>query len=73
VYVLSRILHDWPDPDAVAILRRCRAAMSNGARLCVLEQIAPDSAGVSQTEQFDLAIKEPEHARPCRRPRAETV
>lgn len=58
VYVLSRILHDWPDPDAVAILRRCRAAMSNGARLCVLEQIAPDSAGVSQTEQFDLAIKD---------------
>jgi len=58
VYVLSRILHNWPDSDATAILRRCRAAMGSGSRLCVLEQIASDSAEVSQTEQFDLAVKD---------------
>ena len=24
VYLLSEVLHDWPDPEATAILRRCR-------------------------------------------------
>ena len=36
-FVLSRILHDWPDDDAVAILTTCRRAMTEGARLYVLE------------------------------------
>lgn len=58
VYILSRILHDWSDSDATAILRRCREAMGNDARLCVLEQIAPDFPGLSQQEQFDLAVKD---------------
>jgi hypothetical protein len=58
VYVLSRILHDWPDVDAVAILRQCRAAMSERAVLCVLEQVAPDSAGLDPDDQFDLAVKD---------------
>jgi hypothetical protein len=32
-YILTRILHDWPDEDAVRILRRIRAAMASDARL----------------------------------------
>lgn len=58
VYVLSRILHDWPDREAVAILGRCRAAMKPGARLFLLEQVAPELSEVGQTEQFDLAVKD---------------
>ena len=58
VYVLSRILHDWPDADAAVILRRCRAAMSADARLCVLEQIAPDASDLDRNDQFDLAAKD---------------
>src|SRR6185312_5211418 len=42
VYVLSRIVHDWPDRDAIAVLRTCRAAMPRNGRLCLLEQVAPE-------------------------------
>jgi hypothetical protein len=38
-YVLAQILHDWDDTQALAILRRCRAAMPDGARLLVLEHV----------------------------------
>ncbi|HEX5018194.1 MAG TPA: methyltransferase, partial [Actinomycetes bacterium] len=58
VYVLSRILHDWSDADAVAILRACRAAMSAGAKLCVLEQVVPDTAGLSAGDRLDLTLKD---------------
>ena len=38
-YVLSNILHDWPDEDCRRILATVRAAMSPGARLWVLERV----------------------------------
>lgn len=38
-YVLSAILHDWSDEQAGAILRTCRAAMSPGARLLLVEAV----------------------------------
>ena len=38
-YVLSAILHDWSDEEASAILRTCRAAMSGGARLFLVEAV----------------------------------
>jgi spermidine synthase len=44
-YVLSAILHDWPDDQALMILRACRAAMSDDAVLLVIEQVvAPENA-----------------------------
>ncbi len=33
-YVLAQIIHDWPDEQALAILRACHAAMAPGARIC---------------------------------------
>lgn len=36
-YILARILHDWPDEDAVRILRRIREAMTPDARLLLIE------------------------------------
>jgi O-methyltransferase domain len=38
-YLLVRILHDWPDEDAVRILRRVRAAMTPDARLLLIEAV----------------------------------
>lgn len=38
-YLLARILHDWPDEDAVRILRRVRSAMTRDARLLLVEGV----------------------------------
>jgi hypothetical protein len=40
-YVLSRVLHDWDDEDAVRILVRVREAMGDSARLLVVEAVLP--------------------------------
>lgn len=56
LYVLSRIIHDWPDDEAAAILRSCRAAMKPGSRLCILEQVVPESAEATMSQQLELAL-----------------
>ena len=43
-YLLSRVLHDWDDEDALRILRVCREAMSADARLLVVDAILPERA-----------------------------
>lgn len=43
-YVLSRVLHDWDDADAVRILRTCRAAMRPDSVLLVVEAVVPPQA-----------------------------
>ena len=40
-YLLSLILHDWDDETALRILRNCRAAMNDAARLLVVELVVP--------------------------------
>jgi len=45
--VLKRVLHDWPDETAVAILRRCRQALRPGGRVLIIDAVilpgnAPD-------------------------------
>ncbi|MDR6534475.1 methyltransferase [Variovorax soli] len=45
IYLIVRVLHNWPDTECVQILRNCRAAMASDARLLVVEQIIePDPA-----------------------------
>jgi O-methyltransferase domain len=45
-YVLKSVIHDWPDEQALAILRTCAAALSGDARLLLIERDTddPDSA-----------------------------
>ena len=38
-YLLSWILHDWPDAAAITILRVIRAAMAPEARLIIIDQL----------------------------------
>jgi hypothetical protein len=40
-YLLKHVIHDWPDEQATAILRNCRAAMTPGARLLIAEGVYP--------------------------------
>ena len=42
-YLLSRVLHDWDDEDALRILAVCRAAMPR-RRLLVVDAILPERA-----------------------------
>ena len=38
-YLLKFVLHDWEDPEAVQLLRRCREAAAPGATLLVIERL----------------------------------
>jgi hypothetical protein len=56
IYVLARVLHNWTDEHAVAILRRVREAMSEQARLIVLERFRTQSGGSVTTAMVDLLM-----------------
>jgi O-methyltransferase domain/Dimerisation domain len=43
-YLLSRVIHDWPDADAAAVLGSCRRAMPTSATLLLVEAVLPERA-----------------------------
>ena len=44
-YIMKYILHDWEDERALAILRNCRKAMSEGGRVLAVDNVvAPGDA-----------------------------
>ena len=53
-YVLKRVIHDWDDEQSVRILRNCRAAMTNRARLLLSEGIVPSGGEPSEAKLFDI-------------------
>ena len=48
LYLLSRVIHDWNDDDAVRILRSCRRAMRDDARLVLVEAVIADRPSISR-------------------------
>jgi hypothetical protein len=42
LYLLKSVLGDWPDPEAMAILRRCAEAARPAGRVVVLNGVSPD-------------------------------
>lgn len=40
-YILSRVLHDWNDEHAIAILRNCRQAMAPRGKVLLVERVIP--------------------------------
>jgi hypothetical protein len=49
-YLLKSIVHDWPDDDAVRLLRSCRSAMRDDAVLLLVERLlgeGPDPRGTA--------------------------
>jgi hypothetical protein len=54
-YVLSNVLHDWPDDQAASILRTVRAAMTQGACLWIVEHVL-DAPGRSFEDSRDLHL-----------------
>jgi hypothetical protein len=67
VYILSKILHDWDDERATAILRPIRAAAPLGARVLVLDAVIPAGNEPNSAKWLDLLM----HAVPGGRERME--
>lgn len=42
VYLLKSVLHDWDDDHCLSILRNCREAMHDQARLAIVEFVQPE-------------------------------
>lgn len=43
IYILSNIIHDWADKEAILILRNCQKAMCDNSKLLIIEQIMPEN------------------------------
>ena len=56
VYLLSRVIHDWDDAQATAILRTCRRAMSPAARLLLVERVIAPGNTPDPTRFSDLTM-----------------
>jgi hypothetical protein len=55
-YLLRHVVHDWPDREAVAILRRCREAAAPGARVLVIEMVVPPANQSGFGKWLDLMM-----------------
>jgi SAM-dependent methyltransferase len=55
-YVLSHVLHDWTDEQALPILRNCRQAMSAEGRLLVVEAVLPPGDQPHHGKLMDLLM-----------------
>jgi hypothetical protein len=53
-YVLAQIVHDWPEEEALEILRTCHQAMAPGARLWLIEQVIESDEVSVDLALFDL-------------------
>ncbi|MGH3278246.1 MAG: methyltransferase [Trebonia sp.] len=60
LYLLKMVLHDWDDDRAMAILRNCRSAATDGGRVLVVEAVIgeigqPDVAVLSDMTMLSVA------------------
>jgi predicted O-methyltransferase YrrM len=56
LYTLQRILHDWDDEHAIAILRSCVEAMAPGGRVLVIESLIEPGNDPSPAKFLDLMM-----------------
>ena len=57
-YLLSWILHDWDDETALRILRNCRAAMNDDARLLVVELVVSAAGDPAPAPGVAMLVKQ---------------
>jgi hypothetical protein len=55
-YFMKHIVHDWDDEDCLRILRNCRAAMPDYAKLLVCEKVIPPGNEPSVAKTIDLVM-----------------
>jgi hypothetical protein len=54
LYLLKSVIHNWDDGAAITILRRCRAAMADHARLLLIERVVPAGNAPAEAKLFDV-------------------
>jgi hypothetical protein len=54
LYVLNRVIHDWPDAEALLILRRCAEAALPLGRVAVVGSVSPDEQGMGLSPETVL-------------------
>ena len=55
-YLLSHVLHDWPDEQCARILDNCYQAMTSKSKLLVVEMIVPSGNEFSVAKLLDLEM-----------------
>ncbi len=55
-YLLSNVIHDWDDERATRILDRCRAALPEGGRVLLAEDVLPTGTEPSPAKWIDLEM-----------------
>jgi hypothetical protein len=55
-YLLSNVLHDWEDADAVRIVATCRAASRPDSILIILENLVPEGDEPAPAKVMDLQM-----------------
>ena len=55
-YILKYILHNWDDEQAIAILRRCHQAMTEGGKLLAIEKVIPPGNEAFSGKFLDLTM-----------------
>lgn len=53
-YLLKHIVHDWDDERSIAILKNCRQAIGEGAKVLILEMVVPTGNSPSAAKMLDM-------------------
>jgi 2,7-dihydroxy-5-methyl-1-naphthoate 7-O-methyltransferase len=56
LYLLQRVLNDWPDREALALLRRCAEAARPAGRVVIVTGVSPDEDGPANPELLMLVL-----------------
>lgn len=55
-YILSNILHDWPDPECIAILKAIKQAAPSHAELLIVENLLFEGEGPHPSKVLDIVM-----------------
>jgi hypothetical protein len=55
-YLLSHIIHDWPEDRCLTILRNCRRAMNPNGRMLIIEMVLPPGNTPHPGKMLDMMM-----------------